>query len=539
MALSGYTIWEVEAGSGSDTAGGGFDPSQTAGMNTDGAATSATGASPVFTSASYNFGSGDVGARLFIASGTNWIPGWYKIASVAANAATLNGTAGQGVLYGNSTTNGLTTTTGCATTASPTSATWSIDYSQQASAQVAFTDLVIGATTTNLTSVANPFGKQWVGNLLNVTSGTNFTTGWYVIKSVATVTATMDRSVGTAASSSGNGKMGGAWATLTNTAGGSPIVAAGNIVWFTGTLTITSTYTYQQSYNNLRLSIRGYGTYRGDGTQAKIQTSTNSVNGITIDGAGSYEFMWINLVSTAGTPGYGIYGHSANSTYLTMQNCNITGWEYGISGGSFDYSLYQVILIECEISSCTSHGALFGYGNIILLGCYFLSNGGNGYYMDGGGNPQTFIAYGCVFASNTGSGFNLLTLESQSPGPTFIDCVFYNNTVDGATINSNTTNAAAVTFLNCIFYGNTGYGANISQLGAGASPGSAVLQRNNAFGSNTSGPRGGSNNPVGIAEVTLTANPFVSASTGNFTLNSTSGGGALCQLAGWQSQIVN
>jgi len=90
MALSATTIFEVETG-GSDTLNGGaFDPGQTAGMLTDGAATSATGTAPVFTSASYNFVAGDVGAWIYIASGTNWIPGWYKISSVGSNAATLN-----------------------------------------------------------------------------------------------------------------------------------------------------------------------------------------------------------------------------------------------------------------------------------------------------------------------------------------------------------------------------------------------------------------------------------------------------------------
>ena len=90
MALSAFTIAEVETG-GSDSANAGlFDPSQVAGGGfTDGAATVATSAAPVFTSASYNFVAGNVGAWLFIASGTAWIPGWYKIASVASNAATL------------------------------------------------------------------------------------------------------------------------------------------------------------------------------------------------------------------------------------------------------------------------------------------------------------------------------------------------------------------------------------------------------------------------------------------------------------------
>ncbi len=119
-ALSGNTIWDIRT-TGSDTANGGaFDPAQTAGMFTDGAATSATGNSPVFTSASYNFVAGDVGAWVYIASGTNWTPGWYQIASVASNAATLSAAIGAAI---QGTTNAVntrfpdhaSTVAGCAT----------------------------------------------------------------------------------------------------------------------------------------------------------------------------------------------------------------------------------------------------------------------------------------------------------------------------------------------------------------------------------------------------------------------------------------
>src|SRR4051794_13294314 len=72
------------------------------------------------------------------------------------------------------------------------------DYSQQDAAQVTYTDLVIGATTTQLTSAANPFTSAYVGNTINVTGGTGFTVGRYNIRSVAGSTATMDRAVGTA-----------------------------------------------------------------------------------------------------------------------------------------------------------------------------------------------------------------------------------------------------------------------------------------------------------------------------------------------------
>src|SRR6185436_18701473 len=123
-------------------------------------------------SASYNFVAGDVGAWVFIASGTNWTPGWYKIASVAANAATLNAAVGTAViaLHGTITAAacqlGPSTAAGCASTGSPTGATWSIDYSQQAAAQFAYTDLASAGAGLTVSSAAKPFAKQQVGNAL-------------------------------------------------------------------------------------------------------------------------------------------------------------------------------------------------------------------------------------------------------------------------------------------------------------------------------------------------------------------------------------
>jgi hypothetical protein len=55
------------------------------------------------------------------------------------------------------------------------------------SRQIAYTDLVIGATTTNLTSAGNPFTSAHVGNTINITSGT--TTGFLDIGAVQSAAA--------------------------------------------------------------------------------------------------------------------------------------------------------------------------------------------------------------------------------------------------------------------------------------------------------------------------------------------------------------
>jgi hypothetical protein len=51
-------------------------------------------ATPEVASASHNFVTADVGHYLHISAGTSWTPGWYAIASVAANKATLNAPCG-------------------------------------------------------------------------------------------------------------------------------------------------------------------------------------------------------------------------------------------------------------------------------------------------------------------------------------------------------------------------------------------------------------------------------------------------------------
>jgi hypothetical protein len=54
------------------------------------AATAANTNAPVVTSASHNFTADEVGNLFNVTAGTNWTVGLYRIASVAANAATLD-----------------------------------------------------------------------------------------------------------------------------------------------------------------------------------------------------------------------------------------------------------------------------------------------------------------------------------------------------------------------------------------------------------------------------------------------------------------
>lgn len=230
MALSATTQFEVRYGGSDTAAGGAFDPGQTAGMLTDLASTSGTSATPIVTSASYDFVAGDVGAYVFVGAGTNWTKGWYKITAVDVGSvgdAQLSAAAEGYRAYGGS----VNTSAGCGSAASLTGGTWSIDYSQQDAAEVAYTDLACAGAGLTVSSATSPFGAQQVGNALIVTGGdANITAGLYVIASVAAGVATVlgAANISTGAVTTGTGNLGGAFKTP-GAAGAYQV--AGNPLW--------------------------------------------------------------------------------------------------------------------------------------------------------------------------------------------------------------------------------------------------------------------------------------------------------------------
>lgn len=211
MAITVGTIFECNASAtAGNVNGGGFNRARTPAIS-NATITSPSGASPVLATASYNFVAGDVGAWIYFPTQTNITAGFYQIASVAGNAATLSADIGQGETISSQIVS-VTTVQGVGTATSGVS--FLIDYSRSTAAIASMTDLASANGTTNpatITSVAAPFGINHVGNIIHVTAGTNWTAGWYEIVSVAVVTATLDRAVGTAVSlTSGTAAVGGA-----------------------------------------------------------------------------------------------------------------------------------------------------------------------------------------------------------------------------------------------------------------------------------------------------------------------------------------
>lgn len=535
MALASTTVWEIETTGSATLNGGAFDPGQTAGMNTDGAATSATGTAPVFSSASYNFVAGDVGAWVYIASGTNWTPGWYKVSSVAANAATLNATIGQAVLAAGT----PTTAAGCATTASPTGATWSIDYSQQSAAQFTYTDLASTGAGSTCSSVAFPFGKQQVGNSIRITGGTNFTTGVYVIASVTTLVATVigAAAMTTGAGVSGTGGQGGAMSTFAAVVS---FQVAGNLVFVqTGTYTITTTISISLVNNLSMQEFRGYGSVRGDnGTRPIVTCATNSVHLFTLQtGPRGYKFYHLKFTHTASTRGTAFLENNSGLVYnFTWEDCIIDGCLRGIhSDSAVANGLGFSLVSNTEITNCINEGIRIS-GTLTVDGCFIHNNGAEGIRDLGGAGAGagSWVLRNSIFYANTGRGV-YGTNTSAAPNTRGLwqvfGCAFVSNTGSGLDIAPTGSPTSIVLTLDSnIFDSNGAFGVTLVQTPV------ALFNRNNAYRNNTSGNR--SNLPVGQGDIVLTGSPFTNPATGDFSLNNTAGSGAACRAAGFPGVLA-
>ena len=386
------------------------------------------------------------------------------------------------------------------------------DYSRQAAAQVAFTDLVIGATNTQLTSVLNPFTSADVGNLIQIFSGSGFTTGIYTVESVAGGVAIMDRAVGTATSTGGAGNLGGAFATVAQAMAQTQNNNIINIK--TGTYTQTATLVLNTD-NNVFI---GYGSaYADGGTRPTITTATDSTDLIEDNGVPGNNSSWDNIAfsNTASTSANGFKKTNYEGGIVILRNAKLTGFTVAINGDNAGAHGYfaSIQLFNTEVASCT-----YGIVNELTNGLIYL---GPGTYMHGcttsavyPTNGQIVILDGAVLDSNGygigGGGTSLTVIASNS--------VISNSTNDGIIFGSSGSYFSSV---NCIYYSNGGWGIN---GGSGSTLVTLGAYANNAYGANTLGNYRNINNEgnppasATVGDVALgSCNPFVSSS--NFALS--------------------
>lgn len=393
------------------------------------------------------------------------------------------------------------------------------DFSQQDAAQVAFTDLVIGATTTQLTSVAHPFVAADVGNVINIVSGTGFTVQRVQVISVSGVTATCDKACGTAASIGGSGNLGGGLATPTVAF---PLIVAQNTVWIkAGTYNLSALLTVPAVASSA-VYIFGYATTHGDdGTPPVLNMTANSTQLMSVGSSGSLFVMHnISFTSTATTKADCIHnGNTGN--ILALSRLSIVGFVIGLAGqgaiaGTTPISM---VLTDCAITGCSSNAISFG-GTLVLNNCYL--NGNTGIQIVSSTFGASLIATNS-FITNGGSA------GVQLQGPATLmriqNCTIAFNVVDGLQTSTASQNAFILA-QSSIIYGNGGWGIS---MGTSMIFASNSYTAQNAYGANTLGNRNHVN--PGIGDVTLTANPFIGSP--NFALNAVAGGGASCKGLGY------
>jgi hypothetical protein len=209
----------------------------------------------------------------------------------------------------------------------------SVDKSQGAA--IVRNDLVIGATTTEVTSAGTPFTASDVNNLINITGGAGFTTGRRRIVSVAAGVATLSSSAGTAASTGGTSRLGGPMRTLGLCAAAiSAITGTHNTVWVTGQHTMSSETANVANGRPVFPSgtvVRGYHAVRGDSVLSStmlpnINRTVAGASNILEMTTGNNSFVSnIRFTGTAGRSGIGggvtVYCCWIDSSELNTNSC--------------------------------------------------------------------------------------------------------------------------------------------------------------------------------------------------------------------------
>jgi hypothetical protein len=289
----------------------------------------------------------------------------------------------------------------------------------------------------------------------------------------------------------------------------------GSFAWVKndGTYTITNAgnnvATGRFLNNSGKMAIVGYNTARGDnptGTNRPLIqiASTNGTYQIDFFGGG------FNVVKSIRMDGNGVNG-SGIRIDGKCYNVKTSGFASGTGFvGANAGTTFQHTCIDCESSSHTSGG--IGFDAVSTENCVAKSNASHGYQGNGGYSHINSIAN-----SNGGSGF------SETGGNRYRNCTSYGNTSHGFT--STTT----LCTIDCIAENNGAKGFNESG-GAGYYDG---MSFNNATFNNITGATSLNAGTLVINAITGSGSFFTNAAAGDFSLNNTSGAGALLRGTGY------
>lgn len=386
------------------------------------------------------------------------------------------------------------------------------DYSQQDAAELSLTDCSTwSAGSTALFSSTGGFTSAMVGNTINLSSGTNLTTGFYEITGfTSSTTVTLDRSPdnGGGGVSAATGKVGGALAWPLDG------VVQYNKIWIkSGTYTLTNTTQgaaggpIYLNQTGTGCNYEGYETTRGDlGTPPVFSVGSLNASSLTpiIFARSSFAGSHIINVKVDGTDknrnwyGIKIHDYRMVAMYCQAENCH-----YGFSCNSNKvafckasncglYGFYHVLPLFSEAHDCTT-----GFDVYTNEGSHSLAyNCQTGFSLSGGGD-----VYRCIADSCTQYG-----IKHDSS---------YNNSIENVVTNCN--------------YGFYFRGTALSST------------KNFLYNNTTDYLYSSGNNPanryVSNDTTSITTSPYVDQANDDYTLNSDATGGQVVQDA-WAKSLA-
>lgn len=383
------------------------------------------------------------------------------------------------------------------------------DYSQQdanntVGADISTTDAVAAGTTT-ITSITANFGTTIVGNIVYFQGGTGaIAAQWRQVTARASTTSiTIDAAI--AASTGMTMNIGGALA--------SPGMASFSMIPGNVLHTKAGTYSITSASPNISAGcvapaagtyVEGYQTTRGDlGTPPLFQASGISTFTLFTQPAtsGAQGVMNIRADGAGLTSSRAFLLTDVAAYKLTAENCTNSG-----------FTLTAAVLTGSAATGCATTAAV-SLSSTSCMGCVGYSN-----TITAFASLTSSTLTRCLAYANSGASTDGITLDTACAAT---NCVAYGNGRDGYR-----TTDDQVQFVNCIAEGNAAFGYT-NTFGT-------VFLFNCAGFNNTSG-----NTSLGavigvrnIGFITGSATFFTNAAGGDFSLNTTAGGGAAARAAG-------
>ncbi len=395
------------------------------------------------------------------------------------------------------------------------------DRSQQNAAFASGTNLTVDAVTnTDVAPDGYAPGAADVGNIIQITAGAGFTTGFYQISSIQADKWRLDRSPAATGTAGGAWAMGGALGSPGKAAEGKMAHSTTGTVYIGGGTYTISTTTANVSGGRINDTVNGngiiwegYQNARGDlGTAPILQVAAAGVSSITVFTAAnsgtSGKCIWRNIhvdgQNNASIVGFS-FGARGRARFLMVLNC--TG--LGISGGATQ-------LFKCRATGCSN--GVSAIQGLCCIGCEAYLNTTTGFTATSVGSVFAF----CISRGNSGAASDGFQLGQSSCSMT--NCASYGNGRAGVFIASVVT--AQLTNVLCE--------ANAAYAFSGDTATAGVGLENCGGYNNTSGNINTSvlTDPA-TNFITGTASFFVNPAAGNMSLNNTAGGGAAARAAGF------